>query len=412
MFLKYRKIFLIIGFTLLCLLLGFIIFYFFFRAKITVAPPTEIPTTTPPTTLPSIGEGQLPIPSGITTTPVPITTPQEITTPTVSSVANGGITMAPPVYEKPTYGATISPDGQDILTYDRTTGKFIRLTADGKIDYMSDKVFYDVEKVTWAPNKTEAILEYPDGSNISYNFKTKVQVTLPKHWEDFSYAPSGNKIAAKSIADDSEYNWLIESDSTGNNLKPIERIGDNYVNVYDNWSPNNQVIAMYVESKDFDRQKLYFVGQNNENFPLTIIEGRDFEGIWSETGDKLLYSVYNSASDFKPIIWTVTTSSEDMSQYRKKLNVNTWAEKCYFQDNDNIYCAVPESLPEGSGIYPEVADNIPDNIYKINVSTGAKQFIARPENNSTIGQLFVSEDGSYLYYQDKNTGFLHKIMLK
>ncbi len=397
---------------MLCILLGFIIFYFFFHAKITVAPPSEITTTTPPATLPTIGEGQLPLPSGITTAVPSITEAQPTAYAPISSVANGGITLAPSIYEKPTYDSALSPDGKDILSYDRTTGKFIRISEDGKIDYMSDKVFYDVEKVTWSPNKTEAILEYPDGSNISYNFKTMVQATLPKHWEDFSYAPSGNKIAAKSIADDSEYNWLIVSDSNGNNLKPVERIGDNYINVYDNWSPNNHVIAMYAESKDFDRQKLYFVGQNNENFPLTIIEGRDFEGLWSKTGDKLLYSVYNSASDFKPMIWTVTTSSDNMSQYRKQLNVNTWASKCYFKDNDNIYCAVPESLPEGSGIYPEVADNIPDNIYKINVSTGAKQFIARPENNSTIGQLFVSEDGSYLYYQDKNTGFLHKIMLK
>lgn len=411
MFPKYRKIFLIIGFSLLCILLGFIIFYFFFHVKITVAPPSAVSTTAPPAVLPIIGEGQLPKPSGIIPTPVLPETQPTAYAP-ISSIANGGITAAPPIYEKPTYGSVISPDGQALLTYDRTTGKFIRISEDGKINYMSDKVFYDVEKVTWSPNKTEAILEYPDGSNISYNFKTKAQTTLPKHWEDFSFDPSGDKIAAKSIADDSEYNWLIVSDSTGSNLKPIERIGDNSGNVYNNWSPNNNIIAMYTESKDFDRQKLYFVGQNNENFPLTIIEGRDFEGVWSETGDKLLYSVYNSASDFKPMIWTVTTSSEDMSQYRKQLNVNTWASKCYFKDDDNIYCAVPESLPEGSGIYPEVADNIPDNIYKINVSTGAKQFIARPENNSSIEKVLVSEDGSYLYYQDKNTGFLHKIMLK
>lgn len=410
---RYRKIFLIIGFILATCAIALLIFYFFFYTQKTVTPPesgTAQPAQ-PIDTLPSPGAGQFPIPVEVG----PSGGDREAQIPqyqTPSKIANGGITQTSSLYDNPVYSSTLAPNGQDIMSYDKQAGKFIRITPDGKISYMSDKVFHNVDEVVWSPNKNEAILEYPDGANILYNFRTKKQFTLPKHWEDFSFSPQGNDVAAKSLSDNPEYNWLVVSSPDGATLRPIERLGENFEKVYNNWSPNNQVIAMYAESKDFDRQNLYFIGQNGENFPLTIIEGRGFEGLWNKTGDNLLYSVYNSASQFKPLLWTVTTGDDSMSQYRKKININTWASKCAFCSNTELYCAVPESLREGSGIYPEVADGTPDNIYKIDIATGAKKFIARPEDNATVDQIIVSEDEKYLYYTDKATGIMKKIILK
>ncbi|MFH0854496.1 MAG: hypothetical protein V1891_03315 [bacterium] len=410
---RYRKIFLIIGFILATCAIALLLFYFFFYTKKTITIPVEQPDVANQQTkvLPASGDGQLPIPATVK----PSDSGQDQKTPEYkipSQKANGGLTQSSALYEKPIYGSTLAPNGQDIMSYDKTEGKFIRISPDGKINYMSDKVFYNVDNVVWSPTKNEAVIEYPDGANILYNFKTKKQSTLPKHWENFSFSPQGGQIAAKSLSDNVDYNWLVVSSQDGSTLKPIERLGENFGKVYNNWSPNNQIIAMYTESKDFDRQNLYFVGQNGENFPLTIIEGRGFEGLWSKTGDQLLYNVYNSASSFKPLLWTVTTEGDAMSQYRKKININTWASKCSFYSNNDLYCAVPEALPDGSGIYPEIADAIPDNIYKIDIATGGKKFIARPEDNATIEKLFISEDEKYLYYTNKTTGIIKKILLK
>lgn len=408
MFSSYRKLILIIIFALISLLLGFLIFYFFFYA------PPIVPRTSPETTIP---EGRIPIikESDITgiggISPEPSGLAEKSSLPQASDVAKGGITKSMPLYTNPVYGAALAPNGQDIISYDRVKGQFVRITPDGKLNLMSDKIFHNVEKVTWSPDKNSAILEYPDGANITYNFRTNRKVTLPKHWEGFTISPAG-QIAAKSITDYPENNWLIISDMNGENIKTVEHLGENGDKVYNSWSPNNQVIAMYAESKDFDRQKLFFFGPNNERLPLTIIEGRGFESQWSKNGDKLLYSVYNSASDFKPILWTVLTEGKNFSQYRKKINVNTWAGKCSFSSNEYIYCAVPESLPEGAGIYPDVADKIPDNIYKININTGDKKLIARPDDNATIDGILISEDEKYLYYMDTGAGILNKILLK
>lgn len=410
---RYRKIFLIIALIIATLIIGFLLFYFFFHTQTTVQPPSTQPTgdNQTPTNLPPTGEGKLPTPSTINKTPGNEKTPEEDNNQ-ISDIAQGGVTLSSTIYDKPTYGSTIAPDGKDIISYDRVTGKFVRISPEGKVSYMSDKVFYSVEKITWSSNKTEAILEYPDGANIVYNFKTQKQITLPKQWEDFSFSPLNDQIVAKNLDANPENSWLVISDSRGTNIKPVERLGENGDKVHNNWSPDDKIVAMYEESKDFDRQNLYFIGQNQENFPLTIIEGRGFEGQWTKTGDKLLYSVYNSTSNFNPVLWTVTAQGENMSQFRKKLNISTWASKCSFFDNENIYCAVPESLPEGSGIFPDVADDIPDNIYKINITTGAKKFIARPSDNATVENIFISEDETSLYYTDKATGLLKKINLK
>ncbi|MFH1030643.1 MAG: hypothetical protein V1770_05290 [bacterium] len=410
--LRYRKIFLIIGFILATCAIALLIFYFFFYTQKTTTPsiePEEKATDTSGT-FPISDTGQLPISADVSQYEGLKTKIPEYQTP--SQIANGGITKTSQIYEKPVFGTALAPNGLDIMSYDKTEGKFIRISPDGKISYMSDNVFHNVDEIIWSPTKNEVILEYPDGANILYNFKTRKQFTLPKHWENFSFSPQGNQITAKSISDYPEYNWLIVSAPDGSTLKPVERLGENGDKVYTNWSPNNQIIAMFTESKDFDRQNLYFIGQNGENFPLTLIEGRGFEGLWNKKGDNLLYSVYNSASQFKPLLWTVTTEGNSMSQYRKKININTWASKCSFSSNVELYCAVPEALPEGSGIYPEIADTVPDNIYKIDISTGTKKLIARPEDNATIDQLLISDDEKYLYYTNKASGMMKKIILK
>jgi hypothetical protein len=59
---------------------------------------------------------------------------------------------------------------------------------DGAIKQMADQVFYNVTDVTWAKNKDKAVLKLVDDSKIVYDFQTKKQVTLPSHWDDFSFS--------------------------------------------------------------------------------------------------------------------------------------------------------------------------------------------------------------------------------
>ena len=76
-------------------------------------------------------------------------------------------------------------------------------------------------KVTWSPTQTASILEYPDGSNIYYDFDTKRQVTIPKHWEEFSFAPQGDRITSKSIGFSPENRWIVSANPDGTDVKIV-----------------------------------------------------------------------------------------------------------------------------------------------------------------------------------------------
>ncbi len=409
---KYKKIFLIIGFLIIVMVLGYFIYRLFFQqAVITIPPITE--TSTTPGELPGSGLGgqQVSTTTGPGGVPVSPTQPQ-VTTTTVSPTAQGGVTKVTSLNSGPTANAILSSDGQDVQYYNKTDGKFYKINEKGEAVPMSDKVFHNVDNVTWAPNTSKAVLEYPDGSNIVYDFNTERQVTLPKHWEDFNFSSDSNQIVSKSIGVDPNNRWLVVSNSDGSKAQALEFIGANADKVISSWSPNNQSVAMYTKGVDFDRQELLFVGLNGENFKSTTVEGRGLETQWSEKGDKLLYSAYNSTSDLKPKLWVVNAQGDSIGTGRSDLEINTWANKCTFVSNQELYCAVPDNLERGAGMFPEMADKTQDSLYHINLTTGLKQLVAVPDGKYNISNLVVSKDQKNLFFTDKTTEEIYKIDLK
>ncbi|MCX6796656.1 MAG: hypothetical protein NTW06_04135, partial [Candidatus Falkowbacteria bacterium] len=277
---------------------------------------------------------------------------------------------------------------------------------------LSDKIFHDVQTVTWSPNRQAAILEYPDGANIVYNFNTQQQITLPQHWKDFNFSPNGDKIVLKSMGLDPDNRWLAVANADGSKVQAIEPMGEEDDSVYTDWSPNNQMIALHTEGLDFNRQDVYFVGLNNENFKSMVIEGRGFQPKWSPTGDRLMYSVYSSDNDMKPLLWIADAQGDNIGANRHSLNVETWANKCVFASSNTLYCAVPESLQKGAGLFPELAKGTKDQLYQINTDTGMKKIVAVPNGTYNMSDLILADNNGSLIFTDANTQRLYKIKLK
>ena len=172
------------------------------------------------------------------------------------------------------------------------------------------------------------------------------------------------------------------------------------------------MIAMHTKGIDFNRQEVYFIGLNNENFKSTIIEGRGFQPQWSPQGNQLVYSVYSSDNDMKPQLWVVDAQGDSIGNNRQRLNVETWAEKCTFASQSKIYCAVPENLPKGAGLFPELAKSTRDNLYEIDINTGLRKLVAVPEGSYNMSNLLVASNGDNLFFTDANTEKIYKIELK
>lgn len=405
---KKRIIFAII-FLLVTILFGYLLYRVFFAKKI--IPTTTVPTVTTPGIegFPTAEEG-----GGITitTTTIPTGLPTAVTVPTTPTTRpTNQPEPAKIAVDSPISNATSDLTGESKF-YNQTDGKFYRLNKDGQVEAMSDKVFFNVQNVIWSPVKNESIMEYPDGSNIYYNFDTQKQASLPKHWENFSFSNLGDKIAAKSISLAPENRWLVTADPDGKNITAIEPLGDYQDQVIVDWSPNKQIVAFSTTGEPLgdDRQQVLLVGLHGENYQALVVEGRGFQPSWSKTGTKLLYSIYSARNDFKPELWVVNSSVDKIGTDRKLLGVNTWAEKCTFSDDRFVYCGVPVELRSGAGFVPKVADYTPDDIYKIDIQTGIKTIIPT-DNSHVIETIFLSEDGKTLYFTDKNKIGLFNIPL-
>ncbi|MBU1131881.1 hypothetical protein KKC32_01325 [Patescibacteria group bacterium] len=413
---SWKKVAIIIGFAGVTILIGYAIYYLFFRA----APAPEIPGAE------EIPYGQLP--SGVTGKPGEAIPPTEPVGPALpvtrvtqvagevpfvpDAVAIGGVTSVTDIDYGKTTKITIASTGKDILSYNPESGMFYEITEDGEKVQMTDRIYKDVQNVAWSPQKEQAILEFPDGSNILYNFKTDKQISLPKDWTDFNFNKEGSQIAFKDMNANPDYRWLAIANADGSGQKYIEPIGDRANDFKVDWSPNGKMVAQYITGNSGDTSKVYFVGQNDENFRSITVNGYGVETKWTPDGSRLLYSAHNYESGHKPELYIVDASGDNNGYNHQSINLNTWPDKCTFSDAQTVYCAVPKDLPENVDFLPEMADNIPDYIYKVDLTTGVKSFIAEPEYDYTIDQIVVSDDGENLYFTDKQNQNLHTIRLK
>jgi len=332
----------------------------------------------------------------------------------VSKYARGGLTEITSLTTGRIGSPNINPDGDSMNYYDPSDDRFYKINEDGSVTRLSDQKFPDVDSVAWADQGDKAVVEFPDGSNVVYNFETQVQVTLPAHWEDFDFSPSGSEIITKSIAVDPGNRWLVITNDDGTRTTGIAALGYNEDKVQVNWSPNDQVVAFSdtgPSQTGFGRGMIIPVGKNEENFQGLIVEGFNYEALWSPRGDKILYSVAGETSDYKPSLWLVDGDGEDIGDNRRSLGVETWVDKCTFSTATSIICAVPQNLPANSGIQTGLADHTNDYIYEVDLSSGVSSLLAIPEDDMSIDNLTLSDDGSTLYFTDANSGVLKMIKL-
>lgn len=404
-----KKILLVVGFIILVLGLGFALYWVFFR---TVTPP-EGNANFNAGNLPDIVNGNVSIINNNINQTNDFALPwQDYVSDRISDVANGGLTRVDKLSDNEVKAISSGPNG--VQYYDVDDQKFYRIGEDGQIEELSGKQFYQVEEVTWTNNGAKAILEYPDGSNILYDFERDRQVTLPKEMEDFSFDASGNKIAAKWIGPTDDDNWIVTANDDGSSMSLVQPLGDQSHNTFVGFSPDNQVAVMYRKYVDAQRQEVYPIGINGESFKSFVVNGAGFEYDWSPEGDSMVYSVYNQDTNYNPNLWVTNGRTSELGDIKVSLNLSTWPDKCTFAGEDAMYCAVPQGLPRGAGFYPEIADRYPDNFYYINLSSGTKRLIASPvgqDGNYTASNLSVSSDGSVLYFTDEN-GNLQSIRLK
>jgi len=403
---KTKKILIITGFIISVIGIGIILYFMFLAPSVQTTPVAGITNTGGQTGgLPTAGLGQ----------PVTETPEGEVTLPEANEVAHGGLTQTTILTSAAVTDVTLSSDGQSMNYYDPSDNRFYTIGSDGSVTKLSNKQFPDVEDAAWNQDGSKAVIEFPDGSNVVYDFTNETQVTLPQHWEDFEFSPNQDQIIAKSMPTDADSRMLVVANDDGSGAKAVQALGENADKVQISPSPTDQVIAFSDTAGDqngFGQKMIYPIGKNQENFKGLTVDGLGFESLWSQRGDVLLYSVYSSSSDYKPLLWVVDGTVNSIGENRRSVGLNTWVDKCVFSGNSAIYCAVPQSLESNAGLQRTLYNATPDDVYKIDLTTGRSSLVARPSENMTMENLQVTEDSSLLYFTNAADGRLGYIKLK
>ena len=412
----WKKVAIIIGFIAIVIIAAYFLYSLFFKGAET--PPTELEKAIELGQLPGADVGVQPgiVPgediTGIGLPTEKITKIEALESFQADTIAQGGITKVTDLDYQANTSIQLDSSGNNLVSYQKETGEFYKITSTGEKKLLTERIYKDVENVAWAPKSDEVILEFPDGSNVLYNFQSDKQISLPKDWTEFDFNKSGDKIGFKDLNNNPDYRWIGMANPDGSGQKYLEHLGTQYKRFEIDWSPTGDKIAQFNPGSSANSSQLLFVGQNGENFKSIDLHGYGVETQWTPDGTRILYSAHNVSTDHKPLLNIVNASGDTIGYDHQSLNLNTWAHKCTFESKDIVYCAVPKELPYAADFAPEIADTIPDYIYKVNLKTGAKSFVAEPEYDYTMEQLMVSEDGSSLFFTDKATQALHSIKLK
>ena len=301
----------------------------------------------------------------------------------------------------------------DVGYYDANDGKFYSVNDNGTKTPLSETVFPNVSNITWG-NKTEkAIIGFPDGSQVIYDFDRDKQTTIPRYWQDLQFSPEDTQIAAKSVGSNPTNRFLITANSDGSNPQPIEEMGNNQDKVMVNWSPNDQTIAFSRTGEPLgaDREQILLVGKHHENFKGLVVEGRGFIPNWSPDGSQLIYSVWSGDTGYVPTLWISGAEGDQINSNRRRLSIGTWADKCTWANNTTVICGVPKNLPAGAGLQRSLFDVGPDTLYKLDLANGQISPLGDPSPNAIVKSVSISPDGKTAIVLDGRSDQVIKMQL-
>ncbi|MBI2415213.1 MAG: hypothetical protein HYV33_00955 [Candidatus Kerfeldbacteria bacterium] len=403
-----RRIVLATGILLMAAILGVIIFWLFFK------PLLPEPTVNINGQLINVNQ----LPEIINNANRGVINDNVAGLPTFTETANGGNTLAQVIYNNDAQNVVLSGDGDTVQYYDAATGRFYRIDANGNVVQLGEAVFKGVEQATWSHDANKAVLELQDGFNILYDFERDQQYTLHEDMQEFDFSPTDDQISFKFMADNPQDRWLGTANIDGSGALGIEPLGENGDRVLAEWSPSGQAIGAYSEFIDADTKKVIPIGLKGENFKDFIVEGRGFNYQWSNNGRQMLYSTYTAENNYNSTLHIVDAYGDTIGDNNKSLNLNTSVDKCTFNKvGSTVYCAVPVNPPAGGGIAPSLLNNVPHDIYKIDIHQGIAVKLATPAdpiagtNLNGPTDLLVTDNEDVLYYREANTGRLRRIVL-
>ncbi len=346
--------------------------------------------------LPIIGGGA-PVGGEPTPTPTAAPTPVESDHPLLQIAA------------KEIIAPTTALNNQGLLYVLRENGRVASSDLDGNNEKILTEVTLPaIYEALWSPKKDRIAMFYNDGGTIKQFINGVATGTvskfLPQETISFDWSPDGQSIGY--LARRGSNTSLITADVMNKN--PLLLYTTPIPDLTLRWISKKTILLVSRPSGlapslviSFDlglkKAKVLFSGRNG----LTLNP--------SPNGAFLLISETSGKGQLLPL-----TVYDVEKAIFNRLNITTLAEKCSFAgDLKKLYCAIPKNTPNGP--MPDKwymgAAAFSDRIVEVDLGTNQTIMLMEDEADIDAVLLFTSTDGRHLFFQDKKTNTLWRIVL-
>jgi sugar lactone lactonase YvrE len=70
---------------------------------------------------------------------------------------------------------------------------------------------------------------------------------------------------------------------------------------------------------------------------------------------------------------------------------------------------VVRDLPPLAGVYPDLADGLPEDLWRVDLATGQRERVGSLPSGVNAERIFTSPDGTAVYVVDRTTGRLYTV---
>jgi hypothetical protein len=320
------------------------------------------------------------------------------------------------ILDEPVISPSFIQDKKTIEYYSPNDKGFFSFDTGSKAkSKIADEEIAGLKKVIWSPAGDEAILKVSkDGKDslVFYNLADKAKKELNSGVEYVVWTNWGDKIIYKYFDSASNKKTVNIADPDGSNWKKLADVA--WRNVSLAQIPSSSLVSFWNSPNAYEDTALETVGiaggEINKIFSGRF--GADY--LWSPNGEKVLISSSDSKGGSKMFLGV---ANKNGGEYQN-LNTFTLVSKCVWdKDNVNIYCALPNSIPNGSVMpndYQEKKFTTIDTFWKINVANGKKDRIAELsdiKSDYDAANLFLSSGEDTLFFVNRIDGKLYGISL-
>lgn len=308
---------------------------------------------------------------------------------------------------------TLSADGKSILYILRENGhvRSSDLNGENAKDVLSLTVLETFDAV-WAPQKNRVAMFYREGGAVKKFLAGVATGTasrfLPQEATSVSWSPDSKSLAyLLARANDTA---LVIADA--GNQKPAAVYTTPIPDFTLAWISKNSILLVSRPSGLAPSLVLRFeVPTRKTELLLSGIHGIVAQPLPGSTGFLYSRSTENGAAE---TIKRYTLAS----RADEPLNLVTIVEKCAATaDGKKLYCGVPQGtiLAPSPDEWYRGAVSFFDAIVELDLATGQAKNLTTPSDPGgpfDVISPFLSPDGKYLFFQDKKTGHLWRLVLK